>query len=115
MLDRRPFFAVFALCLSSTCWTTPLRAETAGTVDPASLSGLHDIVMPAPIAPWWPLAPGWYLLAGLLVVLVAWVLWRMRKRRLVTRYRVEAVAQLRALRRERADPDKQAAQILALL
>ncbi len=115
MLDRRPFFAAFSLCLSSAWWTTPLRAETAEKVDPASLSGLHDIVVPAPIAPWWPLAPGWYLLAGLLVVLVAWVIWRVRKRRQAKRYRVEAVAQLRALRRERADPDKQVAQILVLL
>lgn len=92
-----------------------MRAETAEKVDPASLVGLHDIVVPAPIAPWWPLAPGWYLLAGLLVVLFVWVLWRVRKRRRAKRYRIEAVAQLRALRRERADPDKQVAQILVLL
>jgi hypothetical protein len=114
MLDRCPTIAAFSLCLSSTWWT-PLRAETAEKVDPASLSGLHDIVVLAPVAPWWPLAPGWYLLAGLLVVWVVWVLWYRRKRRLAKRYRVEAVAQLRALRRERADPDKQAAQILVLL
>lgn len=34
------------------------------------LSQLRDIHLPAPIS-WWPLAPGWYILAILILVLIA--------------------------------------------
>lgn len=62
--------------------------------DPASLQNLRDIVTPPPV-PWWPLAPGWWLvlmLLGLLVGLIAlrgWRRWR------ANAYRRDA---LRALR-----------------
>jgi hypothetical protein len=36
--------------------------------DPTSLDRLHDIVAPAP-APWWPMAPAWYWLIGLALIL----------------------------------------------
>ena len=61
--------------------------------DAASLDRLHDIVMP-PTVPWWPPAPGWYVLAaiilGLLLVLVLrlWLRWR------ATAYRREAIRAL---------------------
>ena len=35
--------------------------------DPGSLSNLRDIVTPSP-APWWPLAPGWYVLLAIITV-----------------------------------------------
>lgn len=38
-------------------------------MNPQDLAQLHDIQMPAPIG-WWPLAPGWYLLAALMVILI---------------------------------------------
>ena len=114
MIDRRPLIAVCTLCLASFCWQ-PLRAETSEKGDPASLSGLHDIVLPAPIAPWWPLAPGWYLLAVLVTLAAGWGLWRMRQRRLARRYRAEALAELHALRRDPPDPVKAVAAILVLL
>lgn len=41
---------------------TPLSADIT-----AQLAGLHDIHLPDPIA-WWPLAPGWWALAGLAVI-----------------------------------------------
>jgi len=47
----------------------------------ASLDRLHDIVLP-PEVPWWPLAPGWYVVLGIGLVLVlvlvhrAWERWR---------------------------------------
>ena len=37
-------------------------------INPQDLSQLHDIHLPAPIG-WWPLAPGWYLLAALTVLI----------------------------------------------
>jgi hypothetical protein len=49
--------------------------------DPASLDNLREIILPPP-APWWPLAPGWWLLLGLLTLLGviaafrAWRTWR---------------------------------------
>jgi len=50
--------------------------------DPASLQNLRDIVQQPPV-PWWPPAPGWWILFGL-AVLVAGVLairgWRMWRR-----------------------------------
>jgi hypothetical protein len=42
--------------------------------DPGSLDRLHDIVAPAPV-PWWPPAPGWYVVGGLVLVLLGAGLW----------------------------------------
>ncbi len=47
----------------------------------ASLDRLHDIVLPPPV-PWWPPAPGWYvlgalgLLLGLMLIFRSWRHWR---------------------------------------
>lgn len=44
--------------------------------DPTALP-LRDIHLPPPV-PWWPLAPGWYVLAGgvVLLAVAAWWAWR---------------------------------------
>ncbi len=58
---------------------------TPPTIDPAQLP-LRDIHLPAPI-PWWPPAPGWWLLLGLLLLgLLLYALWRwiQRRRLLIT-------------------------------
>jgi hypothetical protein len=89
----------------------PVWAET----DPASLARLHDIQVPAPVSAWWPLAPGWYLLAGLLVGAVSWGLWSLGKRRRAGRYRREALAELRSLRRSGVPSQKAVVAILILL
>ncbi|WP_419419667.1 DUF4381 domain-containing protein [Legionella sp. D16C41] len=34
------------------------------------LAKLHDIHLPNPIG-WWPLAPGWYILIGLIIIIVS--------------------------------------------
>ncbi len=47
------------------------------------LAALRDIQAPEPIS-WWPLAPGWWLLAALLLALLVWLgmsLWRANRRR----------------------------------
>ena len=51
-------------------------------MDPAQtqlLASLRDIHLPAPVS-WWPLAPGWWLLAVLLLLMMVWTLRRLIKR-----------------------------------
>jgi hypothetical protein len=61
--------------------------------DQASLERLHDIVAP-PLAPWWPPAPGWLWLLGMLVVLAVVLLVRGAVYWQRNRYRREALAEL---------------------
>ena len=51
-------------------------------MNPDLLSQLRDIHA-APVVPWWPPAPGWWVLALMLLVLLIW-----RGRRLLARIRV---------------------------
>jgi len=65
--------------------------------DPASLQNLNDIVVPPP-APWWPLAPGWYIAGGILALLLLWriyIYWQAAKR---NRYRRAALKELSVIR-----------------
>jgi hypothetical protein len=62
--------------------------------DPTSLDRLHDIVAPPP-APWWPTAPGWYWLFGILLVLVIVLVLRGVIRWQKNRYRREALTEWR--------------------
>jgi hypothetical protein len=63
------------------------------SIDATSLDRLHDIITPAPI-PWWPPAPGWYWVLGLVVLALLWVLIKGFVRRQRNRYRREALAEL---------------------
>ncbi|MQT14987.1 DUF4381 domain-containing protein [Segnochrobactrum spirostomi] len=55
----------------------PASAAPAGA-DP--LAGLHDIHLPQPV-PFWPPAPGWWILAGLIVLaLIAAAIYEWRRR-----------------------------------
>ena len=58
-----------------------------------SLDRLHDIIVPAP-APWWPPAPGWYWVLGLMVVMLLAALITGLIRWQHNRYRREALAAL---------------------
>lgn len=67
--------------------------------DPASLQNLNDIVVPGP-PPWWPPAPGWYVLAAVVAVGIALLLLRWVKHRRRNRYRYLALKQLASIRQD---------------
>ncbi len=64
--------------------------------DPASLQNLNDIVLPATVG-WWPLAPGWYVLFGLLLIALGWFGYRSLHRWINNRYRRAALSELQLL------------------
>ena len=67
------------------------------TNDSASLQNLNDIVVPPPV-PWWPLAPGWYVVAAALLFLLSWLLFRQWQRWRRNTYRRQALAELSSIR-----------------
>ena len=80
--------------------------------DPTSLDRLHDIVVPS-LAPWWPPAPGWYCILGIilfssLVLLVRFLRWQ------GNRYRREALAEFAIHERALTDPGRRAEAISAM-
>ena len=66
-----------------------------------SLQNLNDIVGPAPV-PWWPPAPGWYVLAGLVLVLATWFIVAASRSWFRNRYRREALNELAQLRSDQS-------------
>lgn len=74
--------------------------------DPTSLERLHDIVTPTPV-PWWPPAPGWLWLLGVVSVLAFVALVRGLVRWQQNRYRREALAELKGLESAMADASRQ--------
>ena len=62
--------------------------------DPASLERLHDVVLPTPV-PWWPLAPGWYVVGSIFLILVGIAGWRWWRHWHSQAYRRAALAELR--------------------
>ena len=83
------------------------------TTDP--LAGLRDIHLPEAVS-FWPLAPGWWLLAVALVGLAALVLWlRHRRRESVRRAAIGELDALRASYECEANAAVLAEQLSALL
>jgi cbb3-type cytochrome oxidase subunit 3 len=39
---------------------------------------LRDIHLPNPVS-WWPLAPGWWLLVGVMLAVIVWLFWRWKQ------------------------------------
>lgn len=75
--------------------TEPKSTEPVST-DSASLQNLNDIVLPE-VVDWWPLAPGWYLLFGILLIAVSWFGYRSLKRWHNDHYRRAALKELGVL------------------
>lgn len=65
--------------------------------DPASLENLHDIVEPAALSLWWPLAPGWWVILTLFTLGVAGFSYRWFQRWRADGYRRSALGELNAL------------------
>ena len=61
--------------------------------DPASLDNLRDIVELPPV-PWWPPAPGWWVLLTMAVVATFVVAWRVWAARRAAAYRRAALREL---------------------
>ena len=64
--------------------------------DPASLQNLNDIVMPATTV-WWPLASGWYVLAGLVLIFLCWFIYKSVSNWKANRHRRSALTELELL------------------
>ncbi len=64
--------------------------------DPASLENLRDIVVPPPV-PWWPPAPGWWIVFAMLLVTVAVFGFRAWRSWHANAYRRQALRELRGV------------------
>ena len=89
----------------------PTTAAEPMNSDPASLQNLNDIVVPGAV-PWWPLAPGWYVVAVVLVLLGLWGSIRLFRNWLANAYRREA---MRVFSDLRAGGPEQAGELPGLL
>lgn len=70
--------------------------------DPTSLENLHDIILPPPV-PWWPPAPGWYVVGSVVLVLAVWAGWHGWRRWQAAAYRRAALTELQRLKAQTAD------------
>ena len=61
--------------------------------DATSLERLHDITVP-PAVPWWPLAPGWYVVSAAVLAILAYLAHRAWKNWQSQAYRRRALAEL---------------------
>jgi hypothetical protein len=61
--------------------------------DSTSLDRLHDLALPPEVS-WWPLAPGWYVVLSVLLLIVLRVSWQAWARWKANAYRREALQQL---------------------
>ena len=85
------------------------QAEAAAQV----LEGLHDIVVPQAVA-WTPQTVGWYVLLVTVLAIAARVAVMRRRRRIVNRYRREALDVLAVIENDVATPELRSAALARL-
>jgi hypothetical protein len=90
-----------------------VSALAVAHADPTSLENLFDIVAPLPV-PWWPPAPGWFVVGGVALGLVLWTAWRTWKRWRAAAYRRAALAEWQQLKARAADPTQREAALRQL-
>jgi hypothetical protein len=78
------------------------------SADPTSLDHLFDIVTPPPV-PNWPPAPGWFVVGGVVLMLLFWIAWRAWRHWQAASYRRAAPAEWQQLKIQTADPRLQEA------
>ncbi len=81
--------------------------------DAISLDRLHDIIV-APPVPWWPPAPGWYWVLGLIVLILLTALIKGLIRWQHNRYRREALAELALQEVALKNPERRSRALLGL-
>jgi Domain of unknown function (DUF4381) len=81
--------------------------------DPTSLENLFDIVVPPPVS-WWPPAPGWFVVGGVMLVLVFWGAWWAWRRWRAAAYRRAALGEWQQLKTQAADPGRREAALRQL-
>lgn len=81
--------------------------------NPASLANLNDIVMPEAVG-WWPMADGWHVLAGMIVLFVGWYTFRSVKDWRANAYRRAALRELDSLIDDTRDPQSRASSLRQL-
>jgi len=64
--------------------------------DTIFISGIEDLIPPQRV-PFWPLAPGWYILSGLLILAATFLFLRWIRKRREKRYRLVALDQLKEI------------------
>lgn len=67
--------------------------HSSTTTNPGGVSDLHDIILPD-VVPYIPQTVGWYVLAGIFLVFVAWSGYRLYQHSVRNRYRKKAFEEL---------------------
>jgi hypothetical protein len=93
-----------------TTQSTPTIPEDFGN---PWMANLQEIGLPEPVA-WTPQAPGWYVLAALLLSAILWGTWRLYRRWRADAYRRTALGELQELERLAADASRRAEAVAAL-
>jgi cbb3-type cytochrome oxidase subunit 3 len=76
-----------------------MAAEVSG------LEKLHEILLPEPVS-WMPQTIGWYVVFGLVLLVVGWWVYRSLRRFQKNRYRRLALAELAVIERELQQPER---------
>jgi hypothetical protein len=86
--------------------------STATTASP--LAALQELPLPEPVS-YTPQTVGWWLVAALLLVLLALAVWRWQRLRRANRYRVEALRELAEIERQLPEQPGAALRLPALV